>query len=462
MKKIKPRAKKGSLLHKDPEKAKAVQRPHRALSFLSHIIAIALLVLAYLFIGGYFTSILAALSVIFILSTIIIQVERYRGDKSKENLFPLIGYLFLFVFAIAFAIYRLPTLEILFFRELTLEYSQIWYVMLFASFFGFLFLALWAWNYIKVREFLRTYVLFLAVTIFISCLGSLLFTLFVFNIVEENNLKLMSQGAKTQQLILSERADAALFVARTVANDSYLVDKLSTSKASELSGVAFWYYDTADLDALFVYNEFGEIVASPSDPRDLGKMMNEDDLVAFAIKEKKQIKSFDKMPGVLSPVIIARAVMPIIKDDKVIGAVEARHTFDNAFVDFSKGRTGLDTEIFTKDKRSATTIWTEDGVSRWLGSSIDDQTTYETVLLNGQSYRTIADRLGVTYYSAYEPVRNINGDIIGMVSVGIPSDVLLEETRQELLTTFLALAIISSLIALLGYYTVHIFYTKRS
>ncbi len=375
---------------------------------------------------------------------------------------PLLGYIFLFAYALALILYRLPNLDIVYFRQFTFEYSSIWQFMIVTSFLAFLLLAIWAWNFIKVREFLRTYVVFLVLTIGVSCLGALMFTVLVFDIVKGNNLDLMNQGAKTQQLILTERSNAALFVARTVANDENIKASITQNTAQELSKQASWYFEEAGLDLLYIYNKYGEVIASPGELRDLGRVMNEDSLVAYTITERQQIKSFDTKAGVLSPVLVTRALTPIMQGSQVIGAVETRHVFDNAFVDFSKARTGLDTTIFSGDKRSATTIRTSDGISRWIGSLLNNEEIEETVLIGGKAYRDIVDRLGIPYYSAFEPVRNINGEIIGMVAVGVPTNILLEDTRQQLLTTFLTLTIVSSLVALLGYYTVHIFYLKKS
>jgi sensor histidine kinase regulating citrate/malate metabolism len=73
------------------------------------------------------------------------------------------------------------------------------------------------------------------------------------------------------------------------------------------------------------------------------------------------------------------------------------------------------------------------------------------VLNRGGTYATMIDRLGVEYYSAYKPIRDINGEIIGMVSVGVPANLLIESTRQQLVTTFLIVMFLSLLAVLVGY-----------
>jgi hypothetical protein len=420
------------------------------------------LIAVYWYLNDYFVFVVACLAVVFIILTMSIQIGRYRRMPIRSNLYPLIGYVFLLVFGCLFAIQRLPSINRVLLEQLSVAYGLGWMIMLAASFLGFLFLGLWAWQFIKVREFLRTYVVLLAITVFTSCLGSILFTLFVFKVVEFNHLKLMAQGAKTEQLIMTERSDTALFVARTVASNAAILEPLINNNRTKLESIAQWYYDEAGLDGLYVVNKYGEILVSPGDKKEVGALLDKDPLVAFAILQKQQVKSFDIRKGVLAPVLVTRAVAPILKNDEVIGVIEARHTFDNAFVDFSKGRTGLDITIFTGDRRAATTIFTQDGVSRWTGSLLNDNNVTDKVLKQGVSDSRSAESLGRTYYSAYEPVRDVNGKIIGMVSAGLPVDSLLEDTRQQLLSAFMILAVLSLGIAFLGYFVLHKLYKQRT
>ncbi|MFC1640767.1 cache domain-containing protein, partial [Patescibacteria group bacterium] len=76
---------------------------------------------------------------------------------------------------------------------------------------------------------------------------------------------------------------------------------------------------------------------------------------------------------------------------------------------------------------------------------------------NGESIRLALDRLGRPYYSAFQPIRDVNGEIIGMVSVGTPTNLLFEDTRQQLITTFLIATLISLLTAFFGYLAIRYF-----
>jgi hypothetical protein len=423
------------------------------------ILISVLLVPGYLYIKSFLASIIEALTAGFIVATIVLQVRRYLRERAgtepkerRQNLYPLVGYVFLFIHSLAMIFNRLPDSNIVFLRKLSLEYSIAWQIGVLAIFLAFIYLGIWAWNFIKVRPFLKTYVVFISTVILVAALGALIFTFFIFKIVEKNNLDLMLKGAETESIIMNDRANTATFVARLAALDEQIIKGVKSNDYNAIDKIAQGYLKSANVDILRIYNGFGEIIDSPSDPRDKGKVLANDSLVAYALKEKSLIRTFDNYPGILSDFIVVRAVHPIIVNNTVLGAVEAGYKFDNAFVDFSKENTNLDVTIYTGPKISATTIKTLDGVSRFVGSEEADSDISKQVLGSGQNFTGTIDRFSENYYSAFKPVRDTNGEIIGMVAVGTPTFILLEETRQKLLSTLIIIAAMSALISLIGYY----------
>ena len=200
------------------------------------------------------------------------------------------------------------------------------------------------------------------------------------------------------------------------------------------------------------YDEEGNVIASPSDERERGDNFSNDPVLTEAINEKKPVKSFSTHPHVLAPLVSARAIYPIFgNNNQLTGAVEVGYLLDTAFVDFSKSRTGLDVTLYTGDLRSATTIFKQDGVSRYVGTQETDTAILENTLINGETFSLEHERLGLGYYSAFIPVRDFSGLIIGMVSVGTPTFQLFEDSRQQLLNSFLILTIISLAAAGIGY-----------
>lgn len=86
-------------------------------------------------------------------------------------------------------------------------------------------------------------------------------------------------------------------------------------------------------------------------------------------------------------------------------------------VDRLASLTGDTVTLFLGDTRVATTVRSANG-ERAIGTKVSDIVA-QTVLKNGQIYLGEANVVGELNQTAYEPIRDINGDIIGIFYVGI-------------------------------------------
>lgn len=425
------------------------------------ILGVVSVILTILNLGDYVIAVLLIVAAIFATLTLVIQIKRYLAQKDiketrLQNLFPLLGYVFFVISLIGSIFHRLPESNVLFFRQISLDYSWLWHAITYTFLATFVLIGIWAWNFIKIRRLLKIFVVFLSAIILVAATGSLIFNIFLFNIVEKNNLDLMERGAETQELIMTDRSNVSMLIAGLMAKDEGIRSLVDSDDYDSILNNTTDYLDKTNVDRIRVYNKYGEIIVSPTEERDRGRVLSEDILLSYAIIEKSPVKSFELGKGVLADVMLVRSFYPIIEGNEVRGAVEVGYEFDNAFTDYSKSQTGLDATIYSGSKRSATTILTLDNVSRWIGSEEIDARVLEKVLVNGQDVRVDTDRLGITYYSAYKPIRNINGEVIGMVSVGIPTNILFEDARQQLLSVFLIISIIALLSAVFGAYVLYV------
>jgi len=86
-------------------------------------------------------------------------------------------------------------------------------------------------------------------------------------------------------------------------------------------------------------------------------------------------------------------------------------------VDHLAELTGNTVTLFLNDTRIATTVRSANG-ERAIGTKVSD-TVAQSVLKNGQIYLGEANVVGHLYQTAYQPIRDINEDIIGIFYVGI-------------------------------------------
>ncbi|MFL9842604.1 methyl-accepting chemotaxis protein [Sphingomonas sp. ST-64] len=90
-------------------------------------------------------------------------------------------------------------------------------------------------------------------------------------------------------------------------------------------------------------------------------------------------------------------------------------------VDRVKKLVGGTATIFLGDTRIATNVVKEDG-SRAVGTKLAPGPVFDAVLRDGKPYRGQADILGKSYYTAYDPIRDASGKVIGVLYVGIPAE----------------------------------------
>jgi two-component system NtrC family sensor kinase len=96
---------------------------------------------------------------------------------------------------------------------------------------------------------------------------------------------------------------------------------------------------------------------------------------------------------------------------------------NNGIVSYIRDEASLDKEagyastIFLGETRISTTLG--DG---FIGTGVDPEVA-ETVLKNGTPYVGIADVAGESYYSAYSPLRDYSGHVVGMLGIGTPESV---------------------------------------
>lgn len=84
--------------------------------------------------------------------------------------------------------------------------------------------------------------------------------------------------------------------------------------------------------------------------------------------------------------------------------------------------------IFMGDTRITTNVLKSDG-SRAIGTKLQGP-AYEAIFKQGKSYRGEAPILGVDYFTAYDPIKNAQGETIGVLFTGIKKSDYFESFEQ--------------------------------
>jgi methyl-accepting chemotaxis protein len=111
--------------------------------------------------------------------------------------------------------------------------------------------------------------------------------------------------------------------------------------------------------------------------------------------------------------------------------------------DMMKKLCGGTATIFMQDERVSTNVMKPDG-TRAIGTKLQGP-AYEAIFKDQKSYRGLTNILGTPYFTAYDPIKNSKGEIIGVLYTGIK--------KSEYYTTFNTLIthiLILTLIVTLG------------
>src|SRR5699024_8505131 len=88
----------------------------------------------------------------------------------------------------------------------------------------------------------------------------------------------------------------------------------------------------------------------------------------------------------------------------------------------------------------STTIADENG-NRDIGTKASSEVS-EVVLENGELYQGEADVLGVNHISEYRPIKNEDGEVVGMWFVGYPTSSVSQMTNSFITMLIIIIAIL--------------------
>lgn len=120
-------------------------------------------------------------------------------------------------------------------------------------------------------------------------------------------------------------------------------------------------------------------------------------------------------------------------------------------VDRVKQLVGGTATIFHRETRIATNVKKPDG-SRAIGTNLTDDDVRQAVLVRGESFRGEADILGVAYFTAYDPIKDGEGKVIGIIYTGLPKSEFLTTVSSATLTVAIASVIVTVLVGSLAFF----------
>ena len=255
----------------------------------------------------------------------------------------------------------------------------------------------------------------------ITCCGVVLFvSIYFMKVPIEDEL---NKGiVRMQQVISSANETTAqkfLQSADLIAEDddfAKAVAEKNTDVAVKLGSVLM---KKAGSDFMTITDEKG-IVIGRGHSKKHGDSVTNQETVVIALTGKPAVAV---VAGTEVPFTI-RASFPVMHDGKIVGSVSIGTSLVTpAYLDWLKKLSGVNVTIFKGDTRVMTTITMEDG-KRAIGTKLQSPEILKAVLERGETVYSHNNILGIDYNSAYWPVKDANGKIVGMWFVGMPIDEL--------------------------------------
>ena len=244
---------------------------------------------------------------------------------------------------------------------------------------------------------------------------------------------------------------------------------------------------TYNLDVLSLTDNNGKVLVRTRSPYTVGDDQSNDEMVEIALREKTvakgtQIVSQEElskegralMDQAFMVFITTPKAKPRVKDQetagmmlkvaapvfdaerKLLGVLYGGHLLNRDYLIVDrikdivyqgvkyKGKDIGTATIFQWDVRISTNVKMSEGL-RAIGTRVSSD-VYEKVLENGEPFIGRAYVVNADYITAYDPIKNVRGEVIGMLYVGILEAPYIDK-RNELVLSFFLVAILGIILA---------------
>ena len=351
----------------------------------------------------------------------------------ERQLAPLsLAFLVLFFASVLNSLSYLPEQRILFINSLISRHGPVWILQHVIELFGSLILARWVWGYLRFRPGPQIFILTVSSSLVIFLLTTSLFTTLLIKNLEQDLLSNLKTNVKVLQYGVERLQGEVLTNAKAIAGDSEVNRAVASENAEDLFSLTSKFMLSQNSNFVETIDKNGEVIMRAEDKDRIGDNLSNDHLVKSALLGKPLAAPVLRNTPT-APVVEIKGAAPL-RDS--LGAVTTGVTIDNAFVDGVRAVTGLDATVFSGNTRSATTFVQADGKTRSIGTKQESDKVKGAVLERGNLYTGKVSILNEPNYASYYPLKSLNGEVIGMLSVSKPQTALLETAEKSIALTF--------------------------
>lgn len=326
--------------------------------------------------------------------------------------------------------------------QLVAPFGPVWILSLVFLFLCALVLCRWVFGYLLKQFQAQLFMIYTTTILGIFLLTTVAFTGLLLRNMETESRRQIETDVKVLDFALSSQREQLLSDVQSIAANQTLQDALVEHDRKKLGDMATSELLAKHFTNFIILSETGQVLARGEERDRVGDSLIQDPLVKRALVGESHTTIVSK-DGVLAPDLTIRATASMRNPQgAVIGIVLAGKGIDAAFVDGMKKTTGLDASVYGDAVVSATTFLSPDGFTRVVGMKEEHPEVISKVLRNGALYAGSLPMRGVEYISAFLPLKDVDGNAVGMLFVGRPQSEILKAAGSSIQYTFIITALL--------------------
>ena len=307
---------------------------------------------------------------------------------------------------------------------------------------GFFFLGYWVWQYMRLRIKESFIMLSIGVTFILATIVTLAFSTILIGRINTETSNNLLTDVKVLSFTLDGMKEEALAKASLVAKEDKIIKALEKNDEASLDQYASEFLEKYKLGFLIITGKDGSVIVRAHDLSKRG-----DTLVGERALEEALLKNnFVTIEEGSVEGFSIRAGSPVLKENKVLGAVIAGFQMDNVLADHLKKLTGLEMFIYKDDVSVSSTVFDVDGITRLVGEKMSNADISNAVLNNAQILTGSSMIYGSNFHAGYAPITNGDEKVVGMLSVAKPEQDIINianaTNRLTLITVLLILLVL--------------------
>lgn len=308
----------------------------------------------------------------------------------------------------------------------------------------------WVWGYLLKRLQSQLFIIFTSTVVVIFLVISISLTFLLIKNIEKNSLENLETAAKVLNYSLDSKKSELSAIAEVFTQNPDISQAVISKDHQKLNTLVESSLEKNQISSLIITNNTALVLSRAEDPDSWGDSLSSEILIQKAISGRGQTSITTKESN-LAPTVYLQSVQPIRKDNTVVGAVLVSLAISNNFLDGIKSSTGLDSAVYSKNTRAATTLLAPDKKSRWVGVKEGNSKIKSEVLEKGQTFKGNSNLVNRPFLVVYKPLKNSNDEVVGMVFTGQPEISIMMAAGRSIEMVFLLAAVLLSITLIPSY-----------